>query len=463
MSKVFVVDANRKPLDPVHPGSARVLLTQKKAAVLCSFPFTLILREVVEQPPQPLRVKLDPGSQTTGIAIMNDATGEVVFAAELTHRGSEIKKALDGRRGVRRGRRQRETRYRKPRFANRRRREGWLAPSTESRVCNVVTWVKRLMRVCPIAAISQELVKFNMQAMEKPEIQGTEYQQGTLQGYETREYLLEKWGRQCSYCGATNVPLQIEHIQCRAKGGSNRVSNLCLACEPCNLAKGTQDIAVFLAKKPDLLKRLLDQAKVPLKDAAAVNGTRWALYHRLEALGLPVECGTGGRTKFNRVTRGLEKIHWIDASCVGASTPDTVQIEGITPLLIRAYGHGCRQMCLMDALGFPRTKPKQKHFTHGFRTGISSVPRSQHISSILGCMWAEWQPRRKAFLRSPRRKESFPMSERTIVAKSSEPMAMDTSVGLRRRPVIIPPWLKPRGPLTTFLWRSRRLKQCHFH
>jgi 5-methylcytosine-specific restriction endonuclease McrA len=393
MSKVFVVDVNRKPLNPIHPGYARLLLTQKKAAVLRRFPFTIVLKEVVEQPQQPLRVKLDPGSKTTGIAIMNDATGEVVFAAELTHRGDEIKKALDGRRSVRRGRRQRDTRYRKPRFLNRRRRAGWLPPSTESRVCNIVTWVKRLMHICPIVAISQELVKFDMQAIENPEIQGVEYQQGTLAGYETKEYLLVKWGHKCSYCGATDIPLQIEHIQCRAKGGSNRVSNLCLACEPCNQKKGTRDVRDFLAKKPELLKRLLDQAKAPLKDAAAVNITRWALYHRLEALGLPVECGTGGRTKFNRVTRGLEKTHWHDAVCVGASTPETLQIRGITPLHIRAYGHGCRQMCLMDALGFPRTKPKQKHFTHGFRTGdivrATVPPHLSHPGVHVGRMAAK--------------------------------------------------------------------------
>jgi 5-methylcytosine-specific restriction endonuclease McrA len=370
MSKVFVLDGQKRPLNPIHAGYARLLLSTRKAAVLKSYPFTIILKETVEIPQlEPLRIKLDPGSKVTGLALLNDTTGEVVFAAEITHRGGEIKKALDGRRGVRRGRRQRDTRYRQPRFQNRRRPKGWLPPSLTSRVSNVVTWVKRLMRLCPIAAISQELVRFDMQAMENPEMTGIEYQQGTLAGYEAREYLLEKWDRKCSYCHASNIPLQIEHIQCRATGGTDRISNLCLACEPCNRKKGTQDIAIFLAKKPDLLKRLVDQAKAPLKDAATVNTTRWALYRRLEALGLPVECGTGGRTKFNRVSRGLEKTHWLDAVCVGASTPKTVQIEGITPLLIKASGHGCRQMCLMDALGFPRTKPKQKHFTHGFRTG----------------------------------------------------------------------------------------------
>src|SRR6202030_2743168 len=116
-----------------------------------------------------------------------------------------------------------------------------------------------------------ELVRFDMQAQENPDIQGQEYQQGTLAGYETREYLLEKFNRTCSYCGKKDIPLQVEHIQARANGGTDRVSNLCLACEKCNQAKGTKDIAVFLKKKPEVLKKILAQAKAPLKDAAAVN------------------------------------------------------------------------------------------------------------------------------------------------------------------------------------------------
>jgi len=370
MSKVFVLNTNRSPLNPVHPGYARLLLTQGKAAVFKRYPFTIILKAEVEEPRlQPLRVKLDPGSTTTGMALVNDATGHVVFAAELTHRGQTIKKALDDRRAVRRNRRQRKTRYRKARFANRRRPQGWLAPSLLSRVENVLTWVKRLMRLCPIQVVSMELVRFDPQALDNPGIQGVEYQQGTLAGYEIREYLLEKWNRTCSYCGKQNLPLQVEHIQAKANGGTNRVANLCLACDACNKAKGTLDIVVFLAKKPDVLSHIQAQAKAPLQDAAAVNTTRWFLYERLQALGLPVECGSGGRTKLNRTSRELEKTHWIDAACVGASTPATLHVQGVVPLRIKAQGHGCRQMCLMDKRGFPRTRPKVKHFTHGFRTG----------------------------------------------------------------------------------------------
>ena len=127
MSNVFVLDTTRQPLTPVHPGRARLLLASGQAAVFRKYPFTLILKRVVEHPEvHPLRLKIDPGSQTTGMALVDDPSGEVVFAAELTHRGPAIKHALDQRRAVRRGRRQRNTRYRPPRYHNRRRHSGWL-------------------------------------------------------------------------------------------------------------------------------------------------------------------------------------------------------------------------------------------------------------------------------------------------------------------------------------------------
>jgi len=371
MSKVFVLDTNQQQLNPVNPGRARILLDSGKAAIFKRFPFTIILKTTVEDPVvTEMRVKIDPGSKTTGLAIVNNHSGEVVFAAELTHRGQQIKLDLDERRGVRRGRRNRHTRYRKPRWQNRRnKKKGWLPPSLQSRISNVITWVQRFMRVCHITAVSQELVRFDMQLMENAEISGIEYQQGTLAGYEVREYLLEKWNRACAYCGKEHVPLQIEHMIPRAKGGTDRISNLCLACEKCNRAKGTKDIKDFLKKKPELLRKIVAQAKAPLRDAAAVNATRWELFRRLQTLGLPIECSSGGFTKYNRTTRDLPKTHWLDAACVGKSPPLEIKAIGMMPLAITAYGHGSRQMCLMNKYGFPRTDPKEKHPKHGFKTG----------------------------------------------------------------------------------------------
>jgi 5-methylcytosine-specific restriction endonuclease McrA len=364
MSKVFILDREQRPLDPVHPGYARWLLSHQKAAVFRRYPFAIILRESKpDVSAQPVRLKIDPGSKTTGLALVNDTTGEVVWAAELQHRGQQVRKRLADRRAVRRSRRQRKTRYRKPRFANRRRKPGWLPPSLLIRIANVTTWVARLRRLCPLAALSLELVRFDTQLLQNPEITGVEYQQGTLAGYETREYLLEKWQRRCAYCKKTDVPLEIEHLTPRARGGSNRISNLTLACTPCNQRKGTQTAAEFG------FPEVQAQAKVPLNDAAAVNTTRWALYRRLKATGLPIETGTGGRTKWNRVQRNLLKTHWLDAACVGASTPLVLLVAEVRPLAIRATGWGCRQMCLMDKPGFPRTRAKGPSRVRGFQTG----------------------------------------------------------------------------------------------
>ncbi len=156
-----------------------------------------------------------------------------------------------------------------------------------------------------------------MQAMENPEIEGAQYQQGTLAGYEVREYLLEKWDRTCAYCGAKDVPLQIEHIHPKSKNGSDRINNLTLACQCCNQKKAALPVEMFLAKKPELLKRILAQAKRPLKDAAAVNSTRWALVNTLKTTGLVVETGTGGQTKFNRSQFDIPKTHALDAAHPG--------------------------------------------------------------------------------------------------------------------------------------------------
>jgi len=366
---VFVLDKNKKPLDPTHPAKARNLLKTGRAKVFRKYPFTIILQDktIEECLVTQYQLKLDPGAKTTGVVLVKDNV--VIWSAELTHRGQQIKNALLSRRQLRASRRSRKTRYRKPRFLNRKRPEGWLPPSLMSRVHNILTWVKRIIKFLPIGGISQELVKFDLQKMENPEISGVEYQQGELYGYEVREYLLEKWERKCAYCGVENIPLEIEHIVPKSKGGSNRISNLTIACRSCNQKKGNQDLAVFLVKKPDLLKSILAKTKKPLKDATVVNATRWKLYNSLKEFNLPVEVGSGGLTKFNRKQNNLPKTHWLDASCVGKSTPNNLKIKVKTPLLITATGHGTRQMCRTDKYGFPKRYVPRNKFVKGFQTG----------------------------------------------------------------------------------------------
>jgi 5-methylcytosine-specific restriction endonuclease McrA len=365
--RVAVLDRNKKPLAPTTPRRAKLLLRRGKAAVFRRVPFVIILRREVENVETPdLKLKIDPGSKTTGLAIINQRSGEIVFAAEIEHRGEAIKREVDARRAVRRSRRSRKTRYRKPRFLNRTRPKEWLPPSLKSRVSNIETWVNRITRFYPISGISVELVKVDTQLMENPEIKGVEYQQGELAGYELKEYLLLKFGHQCAYRrdeSPRDHYLQVEHIIPRARGGTNRVSNLTIACHKHNQEKGNRTAAEYGFPEVEA------QAKRPLKDGATVNATRWALFNRLKGRGLPLETGSGGLTKFNRTKRGLPKAHWIDAACVGKSTPEQVIIDKVTPLEIKATGHNSRQMCRMDKYGFPRTSAKGPRTVKGFRTG----------------------------------------------------------------------------------------------
>ena len=337
------------------------------------FVIRLIDGKVEESELQAVRLKLDPGSKTTGVALVREAGVDAVVLslAELAHRGRQISEALTARRSMRGRRRGANLRHRAPRFLNRgNKKSGWLAPSLQHRVDTTVSLVRRWCRWAPVGAISMELVRFDMQAMQAQaegcDISGVEYQQGTLFGYEVREYLLEKWGRECMYCGETGVPLQIEHITPKARGGSNRISNLGLSCACCNQKKGSMDVKEFV-KDASRLKRILAQAKAPLHDAAAVNSTRWALFTALKTTELAVETGSGGLTKFNRTRLGIPKTHSLDAACVGI----VGEVRGWNkPVLsIKCSGRGSYQRTRLNKYGFPRGFLMRQKSIHGFQTG----------------------------------------------------------------------------------------------
>ena len=371
---VFVLDTNKRPLAPCHEAVARKLLKQGKAAIYRRFPFTIILKRSVDESEieTTYRLKIDYGSRHTGLAILRGQ--EMVWLGQLDHR-TDIKERMDKRRAFRRARRNRKTRYRKPRFLNRKRKEGWLPPSLESRVQNIKTWVNRLQKLCPIGYISYENAKFDTKLMRNPEISGIEYQQGTLQGYEVREYLLEKFGRKCCYCGKENVPLEVEHIIPKSRGGTDRIDNLCLACRDCNQRKGNQTAEEFG------YPHIQEQVKESLKDASVINATRWKVYDMLKQAGLDVECGTGARTKMNRIRLGLPKTHYFDACCVGESTPSHLYFKTKEVLFIKAKGHGSRSRTNLDRYGFPRGYFARQKFFFGFQTGDmvkAVVPRGKY-------------------------------------------------------------------------------------
>jgi len=371
--RVFVMDKNKRPLQPMRPDRARKLLRRGRARVHRQAPFTIRMVDVdmrdVDVQVDGVELGIDPGSRATGIAVFDtDEQGarEGVWLGELTHRGLQIKKALQSRSILRRGRRSRNLRYRAPRFDNRTRPDGWLAPSLQHRVDTTTAWVDRLRRWAPVRAIHVERVRFDMQILGNPEMSGAIYQQGTLFGYEVREYLLEKFGRSCVYCDATGVPLNIDHVHPRSRGGSDRVTNLTLACIPCNQAKGSMPVENFVTD-PVRLAKIRAWVRRPLHDAAAVNTTRWALDRALRATGLPVHASSGGRTKFNRTSHAVPKTHALDALCVG-------EVAGISGWVARTQTIGCTgrggyARTRSDKYGFPRLVLTRTKRHYGFATG----------------------------------------------------------------------------------------------
>lgn len=378
---VFVLSKNKFPLMPCTEKRARILLTKGRAVVHKLYPFTIRLKDRLDGDKQPIREKIDPGSKTTGIAL--ESKGKVLWFGELKHKLS-IKDNLKKRSGYRRRRRSSNLRHREPRFNNRKKPEGWLPPSLQARVDSVISLSKRIKNICPVTDCSVETVRFDMQKINNPEILGIEYQQGTLFGYEVKEYLLEKWGRKCAYCEEGNIPLEVEHIVPKSRGGTDKASNLTLSCRECNDKKNNLTAREF--GYPEVQKQA--QKSLPLIDAAAVNTTRKAIYRRLSSLFNNIEVSTGGRTKYNRKRLGLPKTHYFDALCVGMSTPDSFRnIDKIIPLTITCRGRGQYSRTNTDKQGFPKGYlPRQKTY-YGFQTGDmvkADVPKGKYTGIHVG-------------------------------------------------------------------------------
>ncbi len=386
---VFVLGKDGKPLMPCSEKRARLLLDKNRAVVKRVKPFVIQLkdRDQTNCELQNLEVKIDPGSKFTGICLSRteNRVVNVLNLFELEHRGQLISRKLKARAAMRRSRRNRNTRYREARFLNRTKPKGWLAPSLMHRVETTMSWINRLIRWSPVELLALERVKFDMQKMQNSDIQGTEYQQGTLFEKEVMEYLLEKWNHKCMYCGIEDVPFEKEHLIPRSRGGSNRISNLGLSCRKCNQAKSNLTLEEFLVNKPELLKKIKASLKRPLKDAAAVNATRNKLLVEMLKTGLPVETGTGAQTKYNRKMYSVPKTHALDAACVGDICG--VNNWGIPHLGIKCTGRGSYSRTRLDKYGFPRIYfPKEKR-VFGFQTGdiVKAIIKTKNtFKTIIG-------------------------------------------------------------------------------
>ena len=227
---------------PCKPAKAKRILRNGKAKVVQMEPFVIQLVFNSSGYKQPMTLGVDAGYKNIGLSAISDKKELYKSMVQLR---TDIPKLLTERSMFRRTRRNRKTRYRKPRFNNRNIPKGWLAPSIQHKLDSYIRLVDTVKRLLPITKTIVEVASFDTQKMQNPEISGTEYQHGTLQGYEIREYLLEKWNRKCAYCSKRNVPLEIEHIIPKSRGGTDRISNLTLSCRECNQKKGNMTAEEF--------------------------------------------------------------------------------------------------------------------------------------------------------------------------------------------------------------------------
>ena len=357
---VPVLGRDGSPLMPTRPSRARRLMRQGRARKCwVKGMFCVRMQDVGSEEEgvetDGVQVNIDPGAAATGLAVVSETPdGRRAHALiELRHRGSRIRNKMDKRRAMRRGRRSR-IRNRPPRFDNRTRPDGWLAPSLVTRLANTETWIRRLVEIFPVTFVRVETARFDMQLMQDAEVSGKDYQQGELAGWQLRSYVFHRDGGRCAYCGNAKAErYELDHIVPRSRGGTNRVSNLIVSCQDCNVKKGNMPVEQFLTGRPARLAAVRAIRRAPLLGASQMNIIVPELLGRLDKLGLPSSTHDAYTTSWTRRRLGVSKTHVNDALCIGA--PDALARLPETKIVARATGHGDRQMLRpADRHGNPR-------------------------------------------------------------------------------------------------------------
>lgn len=303
---VYVISKQGYPLMPTKRyGFVRRSLKQGKAKVIKRCPFTIQLLYDTGSEVQNLTLGIDAGSKHIGVSVTSET--KEVYASEVDLR-NDIVNNLSTRHEFRRTRRNRKTRYRKPRFQNCKKDEGWLAPSVQAKVDTHLKVVADVYKILPINEIVIETAAFDIQKILNPEIEGVEYQQGDQLGFwNVREYILFRDGHKCQCCrGKSKDPvLNVHHIESRKTGG-NAPNNLITLCETCHERFHKGEIEL-----PSKIKR-----GMKFNNAAFMSTMRWSCYNKLKELYPNVRMTYGYITKHIRIENGLDKSHVIDARCI---------------------------------------------------------------------------------------------------------------------------------------------------
>lgn len=305
---VYVLNKDGKPLMPCKEAKARHLLEQGKAKVVKVMPFTIQLLFECENITQPISLGIDAGSKHIGISATTEK--RVLYEADVELR-NDIVDLLSSRREARHSRRNRKTRYRQARFNNRRRKEGWLAPSVMQKIQTHLNIVASVNKILPISKINIEVASFDIQKIKNPEISGTEYQQGEQLGFwNVREYVLARDGFICQCCKGKSKDkvLNVHHIESRKTGG-NSPGNLVTLCKTCH-----QNFHKGIIQLPKTIRRTNS-----FRDAAFMGIMRWACYNKLKEQYPNVSLTYGYLTKKSRIENNLPKEHYIDARCISGN------------------------------------------------------------------------------------------------------------------------------------------------
>ena len=327
----FVLNLHGKPLMPCKPQRAKKLLKLGKAKVVRRSPFTIKFTCGCSGYKQELTAGMDSGSKVIGTAVLRGSQ-QVVYQAETHLRGEEIKAKMEQRRMYRRARRGRKTRYRKPRFLNRKAsiRLERLPPSTKHKVMAHLREKMYVESILPITNWRLELASFDIHAISNPDVSKSAwwtYQRGDMYGFQNlKQYVLKRDAYLCQSCKKktkNNSELHVHHIKFRSNGGTDTKNNLITLCKPCHdrlhKRKDAQNYSLKLKPKP-----------VNTKHATEVS----VVASQLRKLFGGFEESFGFITKVDRMEQNLEKRHFIDAAVI-ASKGHSAKLSRKT--IIRRY------------------------------------------------------------------------------------------------------------------------------
>ena len=356
---VYVLDINGHPLMPTNRHrKVRRILRSGQATVIQRCPFTIQLTYDTGREIQEITLGIDAGSKHIGVSATTKA--KVLYEADVELR-TDIVDLISSRRELRRGRRNRKTRYRKPRFDNRKRKDGWLAPSIRQKIDTHLTAVSKVCKILPVTRIIVETASFDIQKIKNPDIQGDEYQQGDQLGFwNIREYVLFRDGYTCQCCKGKSRDkfLNVHHIESRKTGG-NAPNNLITLCETCHTGyhKGT----IVL---PKAIKR-----GMRFRDAAFMGIMRWTYYNELKSryssTGILVHNTYGYITKNARIKHNLPKEHYIDARCISGNPEAVSNGEYYYQKKIRCHNRQIYKLTILK--GGARKHNQAPYLVKGYR------------------------------------------------------------------------------------------------